>query len=221
MIKRLYARAFQMQQSEQDPATGRTLVQRHHHRLVVQNPPQRPMTTAELDRIYDLPYERRAHPMYDAQGGVPALAEVRFSINSHRGCYGSCAFCAIAYHQGRIIQNRSADSIVREGTLLTGLDGFKGYIHDVGGPTANFYETSLRQASWWRCLPRTSLPVAEAVSAPALRPRRLSWHPAAPANPAEGQKGLCALRRPLRRCRPRPGPGFPRGALPVSHQWTS
>jgi len=137
--KRLYARAFQVQQSELDPAAGRTLVQPHHHRLVVQNPPQRPMTTVELDKIYDLPFERQAHPMYDAAGGVPALAEVRFSINSHRGCYGSCSFCAIAYHQGRIIQNRSSDSIVREGKLLTDLDGFKGYIHDVGGPTANFY----------------------------------------------------------------------------------
>ncbi len=137
--KRLYARAFQVQQSELDPAAGRTLVQPHHHRLVVQNPPQRPMTTAELDKIYDLPFERQAHPMYDAAGGVPALEEVRFSINSHRGCYGSCSFCAIAYHQGRIIQNRSSDSIVREGKLLTDLDGFKGYIHDVGGPTANFY----------------------------------------------------------------------------------
>ncbi len=137
--KRLYARAFHVQQSEQDPAAGRVLVQPHHSRLVVQNPPQRPMTTTELDGIYDLPFERKAHPMYDAAGGVPALAEVRFSINSHRGCFGSCAFCAIAYHQGRIIQNRSADSIVREGRKLTDLAGFKGYIHDVGGPTANFY----------------------------------------------------------------------------------
>ncbi len=156
--RRLYARAFQVQQSEQDPASGRTLVQRHHRRLVVQNPPQRPMTTTEMDLIYDLPYERRAHPMYDAEGGVPALAEVRFSINSHRGCYGSCAFCAIAYHQGRIIQNRSADSIIREGTLLTGLDGFKGYIHDVGGPTANFYEPACdKQAGGAVCRERLCL----------------------------------------------------------------
>lgn len=137
--KRLYALAFQTQQTEQDPAEGRILIQRHQGRYVVQNPAVRPMTTAEMDRVYALPYERRAHPMYDAKGGVPALTEVRFSINSHRGCYGSCSFCAIAYHQGRIIQHRSEQSILREGEVLTNLPDFKGYIHDVGGPTANFY----------------------------------------------------------------------------------
>ena len=134
-----YAKAFQTQQSEQDPQSGRTLIQRHQSRCVVQNPPVKPMTPAEMDRIYSLPYERLAHPSYDALGGVPALTEVRFSINSHRGCYGSCSFCAIAYHQGRIIQRRSEQSILAEGELLTAMPDFKGYIHDVGGPTANFY----------------------------------------------------------------------------------
>ena len=137
--KLAYARAFQMQQSEQDPATGRTLIQRHQGRYAVQNPSVRPMSVAEMDRVYALPYERLAHPMYQSKGGVPALTEVRFSINSHRGCYGSCSFCAIAYHQGRIIQRRSESSIVAEGMLLAKLPDFKGYIHDVGGPTANFY----------------------------------------------------------------------------------
>ncbi len=137
--KILYAKAFQLQQAEQDPENGRVLIQRHRERYVVQNPPVRPMTPAEMDRVYALPYERLAHPSYQEHGGVPALEEVRFSINSHRGCYGSCSFCAIAYHQGRIIQHRTEESILQEGALLTSMPDFKGYIHDVGGPTANFH----------------------------------------------------------------------------------
>jgi uncharacterized radical SAM protein YgiQ len=138
--KTAYAVAFRSQLNEQDPATGRILIQKHSSRYLVQNPPQRPMTTQELDRIYDLPFERLPHPMYQAMGGVPASEEIRFSINSHRGCFGGCHFCAISFHQGRMIQRRSAESILREAKILTRLPDFKGYIHDVGGPTANFYQ---------------------------------------------------------------------------------
>ncbi len=137
--KLAYAVAFRYQYREQDPAEGKTLIQRHSGRYLVQNPPQRPMSTAELDRIYDLPYERTPHPSYQAAGGVPSIEEVRFSINSHRGCFGGCHFCAITFHQGRIVQRRSSASILREAKLISEMPDFKGYIHDVGGPTANFF----------------------------------------------------------------------------------
>jgi uncharacterized radical SAM protein YgiQ len=137
--KTAYAIAFAAQYTEQDPGAGKTLIQKHSGRFLVQNPPQRPLTMKEMDRVYALPYERTYHPQYQASGGVPAIEEVRFSINSHRGCYGGCHFCAITMHQGRLIQRRSAASIIAEAELLTRLPDFKGYIHDVGGPTANFY----------------------------------------------------------------------------------
>lgn len=140
--KELFAEAYRLASLEQDPIRGRTLVQRHEKKALVQLPPAQPLSQKEMDAIYDLPYERTWHPRYDAAGGVPALAEVRFSVTSHRGCFGSCSFCAIHAHQGRIIQARSHDSILREIRLLTHLPGFKGYIHDVGGPTANFRHPS-------------------------------------------------------------------------------
>jgi uncharacterized radical SAM protein YgiQ len=135
--KTKYAQAFAMHYREQDPITGRRVVQPHPKTVIVQNPPARPLTTEELDRIYELPFSREAHPSY--REPVPALEPVRFSITSHRGCFGSCSFCALAHHQGRIVQSRSADSIVREARRLTGMKGFKGIIQDVGGPTANMY----------------------------------------------------------------------------------
>jgi len=107
-------------------------------RYLVQNPPALPMQTKELDRVYALPYERTYHPIYEEFGGIPAIEEVEFSITSHRGCYGGCAFCALNFHQGRAIQQRSHASIINEAKKLTWLPNFKGYIHDVGGPTANF-----------------------------------------------------------------------------------
>jgi len=113
-------------------------VQPHGDRFVAQNPPAYPLSEKEMDRIYSLPYERTYHPVYDKDGGVPAIEEVQFSITSHRGCYGGCSFCALNFHQGRIIQKRSQASIINEARKLTWLPGFKGYIHDVGGPTANF-----------------------------------------------------------------------------------
>ncbi len=136
--KVVFAQAFKMQFDEQDPYYGNRVAQGHGNRYVVQNSPALPLTQKEMDHVYSLPYTRKWHPMYDAAGGVPALAEVQFSITSHRGCFGSCSFCAITSHQGRIIQNRSHESILEEANRMTTMDGFKGYIHDVGGPTANF-----------------------------------------------------------------------------------
>lgn len=136
--KEVFAKAFKMQFDEQDPYYGKTVVQGHGNRYIVQNSPALPLTQEEMDHVYSLPYTRKWHPMYDTAGGVPALAEVQFSITSHRGCFGSCSFCAITSHQGRIIQNRSHQSILDEAYRMTTMDGFKGYIHDVGGPTANF-----------------------------------------------------------------------------------
>ncbi len=136
--KQAFAEAFRRQYDEQDPIHGKTVVQRHNGEYVVQNPPAAPLTTAEMDEIYELPYRRTYHPSYEAAGGVPAIREVKFSLVSHRGCFGGCSFCAIVSHQGRIIQTRSAASVLREAEILTSLPDFKGYIHDVGGPTANF-----------------------------------------------------------------------------------
>jgi uncharacterized radical SAM protein YgiQ len=138
--KTKYAQAFAMHYREQDPFSGKKVVQPHPKAVIVQNPPARPLTTEELDRIYELPFSREAHPSY--REPVPALEPVRFSITSHRGCFGSCSFCALAHHQGRIVQSRSADSIIREARHLTGMRGFKGIIQDVGGPTANMYGMS-------------------------------------------------------------------------------
>ena len=140
--KKKFAEAFKVEYLEQDAFRGKKLAQQNGEVCIVQNPPAMPLSTEEMDEIYDLPYERNWHPMYDAAGGVPAIAEVKFSITAQRGCFGGCNFCAIISHQGRIIQSRSDESILREAELLTKLPDFKGYIHDVGGPTANFHRTS-------------------------------------------------------------------------------
>jgi uncharacterized radical SAM protein YgiQ len=143
--RKKYAEAFAVQEDEQDPIRGKTLVQKHGDRLVIQNPPAPIPTVEEMDRIYSLPYERAYHPSYEKSGGVPAIEEVKFSITSHRGCFGGCAFCALSFHQGRIISKRSEESIVAEAGKLVSLPGFKGYIHDVGGPTANFRNPACEQ----------------------------------------------------------------------------
>ena len=140
--KRAFAEAFRTAYLEQDPIRGRRLAQQNDEWCVVQNPPAKPLTEAEMDEVYDLPYQRTYHPIYEKAGGVPAIKEVQFSLVSQRGCFGGCNFCAIITHEGRIIQRRSHASILREARLLTQLPGFKGYIHDVGGPTANFRRTS-------------------------------------------------------------------------------
>ncbi|MBQ2887659.1 MAG: YgiQ family radical SAM protein [Firmicutes bacterium] len=136
--KTAFAKAFHTIDLEQNFYDGKALLQRHDDEWLVVNPPQRPLTTPEMDEIYELPFKNRWHPSYDAEGGVPAFAEVEFSLLSHRGCFGSCAFCSIGHHQGPVIQNRSAESILREAKRLTEKENFKGYIHDLGGPTANF-----------------------------------------------------------------------------------
>lgn len=136
--KKAFARAFKIQYDEQDPFYGKTVIQPSGNRFVVQTPPSLPLTTAEMDAVYELPFTRRWHPMYDAAGGVPALQEVQFSLTSQRGCFGHCHFCAITSHQGPIIQHRSHESLIREAVHMTTMPDFKGYIHDVGGPTANF-----------------------------------------------------------------------------------
>lgn len=136
--KKTYAKAFGDQYREQDAINGRAVTERYDGKLLVQNPPMPPLEREELDRVYDLPYMRTYHPMYEKYGGVPAIQEVRFSITHNRGCFGACNFCALAFHQGRSVRSRSIESVVKEAELITQLDGFKGYIHDVGGPTANF-----------------------------------------------------------------------------------
>jgi uncharacterized radical SAM protein YgiQ len=145
--KGAYARAFRIAYLEQDARNGRMMAQQHGDKFLVVCPPSLPLSTAEMDRVYELPYMRQWHPAYDLFGGVPALEEVQFSLVSHRGCFGSCSFCALTAHQGRVIQARSSDSLLAEAKLLTTLPGFKGYIHDVGGPTANFHELACEAQS--------------------------------------------------------------------------
>lgn len=136
--KRQYAEAFKIQYEEQDAVRGVTLVQQQGNRYLVQNKPEMPLSREDLDRVYSLPFQRNYHPIYEKQGGIPALEEVKFGIVSSRGCFGSCSFCAITFHQGRVVQSRSEESIIEEAKEITKLADFKGYIHDVGGPTANF-----------------------------------------------------------------------------------
>ena len=136
--KRAYAEAFKTQYDQQDPVRGKPVAQRHGRKVLLQNVPDLPLTEEELDRVYALPYQRTYHPMYAAQGGIPAIEEVKFSIASVRGCFGACNFCALTFHQGRIVTSRSKESILEEGKILAKDPDFKGYIHDVGGPTANF-----------------------------------------------------------------------------------
>jgi uncharacterized radical SAM protein YgiQ len=135
-----YARAFSLMHAEQDPVRGRRVIQAHPKTLIVQNPPSRPLSTKELDRLYELPFSRRAHPSYRER--IPALEPVQFSIVSHRGCFGNCSFCALSHHQGCIIQSRSIPSLVREVRRMTKMPEFRGIIQDVGGPTANMYGMS-------------------------------------------------------------------------------
>ncbi len=136
--KRKYAESFRIQYGNCDPFTAKRLAEPYGNSFVVQNPPQKPLTTEEMDAVYDLPYERTWHPSYAKKGGVPAIEEVRFILGSNRGCFGACSFCALTFHQGRIIQTRSHESILKEAELMAKDKDFKGYIHDVGGPTANF-----------------------------------------------------------------------------------
>ena len=141
--KESYAKSFYIQYSNTDPFSGKRLVEEYPNSCyIVQNPASKPLTMQEMDDVYALPYMRTYHPSYEAAGGIPAIREVKFSLVSNRGCFGGCSFCALTFHQGRIIQTRSHESIIKEAELLTEDKEFKGYIHDVGGPTANFRYTS-------------------------------------------------------------------------------
>ena len=140
--KERFAEAFRLAHNEQNPYTGRILCQGHGDIMLCVNPPPLPLSTPMLDMVYGLPYTRQVHPRYGQEGGVKSLDEVEFSITSHRGCFGSCSFCALTAHQGRQVQHRSKASILAEARLLTTLPSFKGYIHDVGGPTANFHQAA-------------------------------------------------------------------------------
>lgn len=141
--KKNYARSFYTQYLNTDSFNGHRLAEQYsEHIFVVQNPPARPLSTSEMDDVYDLPYTRTYHPSYEKEGGIPAVSEIRFSLISNRGCFGGCSFCALTFHQGRIVQVRSHESLMREAELITHEKDFKGYIHDVGGPTANFRHPS-------------------------------------------------------------------------------
>ncbi len=166
--KMAYCKATKIQMDQQDEIYGKTVIQRHGNRMLVQNPPMRVLTTEELDRVYALPYTRTWHPSYQQAGGVPGIEEVEFSIAHNRGCFGNCNFCSIAFHQGRKIAVRSEESVLREAELLTTLPNFKGYIHDVGGPTANFRHPSCKKqltqglCKGKKCLAPTPCPALEA-----------------------------------------------------------
>lgn len=142
--KKEYAVACRKQMEEQDAVRGKKIIQRHGKYILVQNQPMPPLTQSELDWVYSLPYERMYHPSYEALGGVPGIQEVEFSITHNRGCFGACNFCSIAFHQGRVITTRSEESVINEAISLTKNPRFKGYIHDVGGPTANFRKPSCK-----------------------------------------------------------------------------
>ena len=141
-----YAQATRMQFRAQNHASDVALVQRHGKRFLIQNPPSAPLSTEELDAVAELPYVRDYHPVYEEAGGVPAIEEVKFSITHNRGCFGGCSFCAIAFHQGRVVTSRSHESVLREAEIITKMPDFKGYINDVGGPTANFRAPACKKA---------------------------------------------------------------------------
>ena len=156
--KKKYAEAFGVQYKNQDAINGKAIVELYDEKMLVQNPPMPPLEREELDRVYALPYMRNYHPSYEKDGGVPAIAEVKFSITHNRGCFGACNFCALAFHQGRTVRSRSIESVVREAEIITRLSDFKGYIHDVGGPTANFrYPACDKQLEHGVCAERKCL----------------------------------------------------------------
>jgi len=165
---RHYADATRIEYQEHDPVRGKALIQQHDKRYLIVNPPAMPLTTKELDFVAELPYTRTWHPMYAEDGGVPAIEEVRFSVTHNRGCFGGCNFCALAFHQGRMVTSRSHESVIREVTALTKLPDFKGYINDVGGPSANFRRPSCQKQLKYgmcadkRCLAPTACPNLDA-----------------------------------------------------------
>ncbi len=165
--KKQYAVSCKIQQDEMDAVRGKTLIQKHGDTLVVQNPPMPPLNEAEMDEVYSLPFMRDYHPSYENQGGVDAIKEVKFSIIHNRGCFGNCNFCSLAFHQGRVVTSRSHESVIKEAKEITQMDDFKGYIHDVGGPTANFRKPACKgqlkrgACADKKCLAPTMCPAVE------------------------------------------------------------
>ncbi len=155
---RKYAEAFGVQYKNQDAINGKAIIERYDKKILVQNPPMPPLEREELDRVYALPFMRTYHPIYESQGGVPAISEVKFSITHNRGCFGGCNFCALAFHQGRTVRSRSIEGVVEEAKKICALPDFKGYIHDIGGPTANFrYPACKKQLTEGVCASRKCL----------------------------------------------------------------
>lgn len=165
--KKQYAVSCKIQQDEMDSVRGKTLIQKHGNMILVQNPPMPPLNEAEMDKVYSLPFMRDYHPSYENAGGVPGITEVKFSIIHNRGCFGNCNFCALAYHQGRVVTSRSHKSVIEEAKKITQMDDFKGYIHDVGGPTANFRKPACKgqlkkgACADKKCLAPTMCPAVE------------------------------------------------------------
>ena len=156
--KAAYAKAFAIQYNENDAVSGRAVIEYYDNKMLVQNPPMPPLEREELDRVYALPYTREYHPSYEKDGGVPGIAEVEMSVTHNRGCFGACNFCAIAFHQGRSVRSRSIESVVDEARKITESPRFKGYIHDIGGPTANFrYPSCDKQLKCGVCTNRKCL----------------------------------------------------------------
>lgn len=171
--KREYAISCRIEQDEQDHIRGKQLRQKHGKQMLVQNPPMEPLTREELDAVYALPYCRTYHPFYEKDGGVPGIEEVKFSITQNRGCFGACNFCSLAFHQGRYITSRSKESIVAEAKRITQMPDFKGYIHDIGGPTANFrYPSCAKQEKAGLCKGKKCLAPA---ACPALKADHIEY----------------------------------------------
>ena len=153
-----YADATRVEYEEHDPVRGKALIQQHGNRYLIVNPPAMPLSTEELDFVAELPYTKQYHPMYEPMGGVPAIEEVKFSVIHNRGCFGGCNFCSLAFHQGRMVTSRSHESLIREVTALTKFPDFKGYINDVGGPSANFRHPSCaKQVKYGMCAQKRCL----------------------------------------------------------------
>ncbi|MBR2448425.1 MAG: YgiQ family radical SAM protein, partial [Clostridia bacterium] len=165
--KKQYAVSCKIQQTEADAVRGRVVIQKHKNKILVQNPPMPPLSETEMDKVYSLPFMRDYHPSYEAKGGVPGIAEVKFSVIHNRGCFGACNFWSLAFHQGRQITSRSHESVIEEAKKITEMDDFKGYIHDIGGPTANFRFPSCQKqlksglCADKKCLAPTMCPAVE------------------------------------------------------------
>lgn len=162
--KEAYAKSFYIQYCNTDPFSGKRLFETYDEKMfIVQNPAAKPLSQSEMDAVYALPYMRTYHPSYEEAGGVPAIEEIKFSLVSNRGCYGGCSFCALTFHQGRIIQTRSHESILNEAQKIIWEPDFKGYIHDVGGPTANFRAPACKKQLTKWCLPKQTVLIPDTM----------------------------------------------------------